>query len=305
MKLTKALALAIGLTLCSVAFAQTRQNAAYQQYIEQYKQIAIDQMRKHHIPASITLAQAILESAAGKSDLAQRSNNHFGIKVGSSWTGPYVTHDDDRRGERFRKYDSPEQSYEDHSQFLLRDRYKPLFKLGPLDYQAWARGLKACGYATSPTYAAKLIELIELYDLHQYDEDRMGLAVGRKRNVEPVVVTPVRHQVSTVNGIRCVQSREGDTWESIAKETKIPVKKLLAFNEVDADFTLPANMNVFLAKKATKGDKQYDEYWHKVKANESMYEISQQYGIRVKNLYKLNFKDGSYIPLTGDLLRVR
>lgn len=294
----------LALAISSLTFAQ--RNTAYQQYVDQYKEAAIEQMHRYKIPASITLAQALLESGAGTSFLAKNANNHFGIKVGVGWNGPYVVRDDDRKGEHFRKYKNVEESYEDHSQFLLKDRYKRLFDLNPLDYKAWARGLKACGYATSPTYADRLINIIETYELDDYDEDRIGLRKYKKKTTpEPVPVVPTRHSVRMVNGIQCVTAREGDTWDGLAKELKITKKKLLKFNEVDDTFPPEPNMNIFLEKKAKKADTQYKDYWHKVKQGESMYSICQFYGIRIDALYKMNFKDDSYIPVTGDLLKVR
>lgn len=294
----------LALAISSLTFAQ--RNTAYQQYVDQYKEAAIEQMHRYKIPASITLAQALLESGAGTSFLAKNANNHFGIKVGVGWNGPYVVRDDDRRGEHFRKYKNVEESYEDHSQFLLKDRYKRLFDLNPLDYKAWARGLKACGYATSPTYADRLIHIIETYELDDYDEDRIGLRKYKKKTItEPAPVLPTRHSVRMVNGIQCITAREGDTWDGLAKELKIAKKKLLKFNEVDDTFPPEPNMNIFLEKKAKKADTQYKDYWHKVKQGESMYSICQFYGIRIDALYKMNFKDDSYIPVTGDLLKVR
>ena len=294
----------LALAISSLTFAQ--RNTAYQQYVDQYKEAAIEQMHRYKIPASITLAQALLESGAGTSFLAKNANNHFGIKVGVGWNGPYVVRDDDRKGEHFRKYKNVEESYEDHSQFLLKDRYKRLFDLNPLDYKAWARGLKACGYATSPTYADRLINIIETYELDDYDEDRIGLRKYKKKTTpEPVPVVTTRHSVRMVNGIQCVTAREGDTWDGLAKELKIAKKKLLKFNEVDDTFPPEPNMNIFLEKKAKKADTQYKDYWHKVKQGESMYSICQFYGIRIDALYKMNFKDDSYIPVTGDLLKVR
>ena len=280
------------------SFATAQKNAAYQQYIDKYKDAAIEQMRRYKIPASITLAQALLESGAGSSYLATHANNHFGIKVSSDWSGPHVKQDDDRKNEKFRKYKNVADSYEDHSKFLLKDRYKRLFDLDPMDYKAWARGLKACGYATSPTYANRLITIIETYELDDYDEDRVGLR-------KPVIETPTRHAIAMVNGIPCVQMRNGDTWDALAKEVKIAKKKLLKFNEVDEDFTPPVGMNIFLNKKAKKADAQYKDTWHKVKSEESMYTIAQFYGIQLNALYKINFKDDDYIPATGDLLKVR
>lgn len=302
MRYLRFLLVTVCVTISSFAFAQ--KNAAYQQYIDKYKNVAIDQMRRHRIPASITLAQALFESGAGSSYLATRANNHFGIKVGTGWDGKYVTRDDDKKSERFRKYKTVEESYEDHSLFLKRDRYKKLFDLDPQDYKGWARGLKACGYATLPTYANRLITIIETYELYDYDEDIFGLR-RKKKWVEPEVVQTARHSVTTLNGKRCVVVKQGDTWDALAKEVRIPKKKLLKFNEVDEDFVLPVGMNVFLEKKAAKADAQYKDTWHKVKSGESMYSISQAYGIGLRNLYKMNFKDDDYIPATGDLLKVR
>lgn len=285
-----------------LSFAQ--RNSTYQQYIDKYKDAAVEQMRRHHIPASITLAQALLESGAGQSYLAKQANNHFGIKVGIGWDGPYVRRDDDQKNERFRKYKNVAESYEDHSLFLQQNRYQRLFDLDPLDYKAWARGLKACGYATSPTYANRLITIIETYELSDLDEDRLGLG-KKKKYVEPAYVPSTRHSVVLVNGKQCVVAREGDTWQALAKETHLSKKKLLKLNEVNESFVPTVGMNIFLEKKAKKADKQYKGVWHKVQTGESMYSICQQYGIQLASLYKMNFKDETYTPVAGDLLKVR
>ena len=154
---------------CLAAQAQTR-NKQYESYIKQYRKLAVEEMKKYRIPASITLAQGLLESGAGQSVLARKSNNHFGIKCGGDWTGKTVSHDDDARGECFRAYKHPKQSYEDHSKFLAgRPRYASLFRLKITDYKGWAKGLKKAGYATNPRYAEQLIDIIELYDLDKYD----------------------------------------------------------------------------------------------------------------------------------------
>ena len=299
----KCVLLACGLLLSCLSNAQ--KNVVYQQYIDQYSDMAVEQMRRYKIPASITMAQAILESGAGRSYLATKANNHFGIKVSSGWNGGYVKRDDDRKDEKIRKYKNVEDSYEDHSKFLLKDRYKRLFDLDPLDYKGWARGLKACGYATLPTYANRLIDIIETYELHELDEDRHGLKRKKKKKTEVEYVAPQKHAVMLVNGKQCVVARQGDTWESIAKELKVSKRKLLKYNETTDDYALPAGMNVFLEKKAKKADTKYKDYWHKVKSGESMYGIAQYYGIRLENLYKMNFKDDSYLPIAGDLLKVR
>lgn len=305
MRYLRIFAFICSMTVLATSFAQ--RNSTYQQYIENYKQAAIDQMRRHHIPASITLAQALLESGAGRSYLATQANNHFGIKVGMGWTGPYMTRDDDRKGEHFRKYKNAEESYEDHSLFLQQPRYKRLFSLDPQDYKGWARGLKACGYATLPTYAERLITIIETYELNDYDEDRFGFRKKKKNSdYTPVpVVKKAKRPVKLVNGIQCVVAASGDTWESLAKEMKISKKKLLKFNETSEDYPVPVGMNVFLAKKAKKADSMYKGQWHKIRSGESMYSISQFYGVRLENLYKMNFKDATYIPVAGDLLKVR
>lgn len=289
--------------------AQMKKNTAYQNYIDQYKSLAIEQMHEHHIPASITLAQALFESAAGNSALAKRSNNHFGIKCHSDWKGKRTYHDDDRKDDCFRVYPSVRDSYEDHSRFLLRSRYSRLFTLDPLDYKGWARGLKACGYATLPIYAERLINVIELYELYRYDED----SHGKHSNLTPDIITSTsRHQLYIVNGLDCIVARDGDTWESISKELKackikISARKLRSYNEADRHYFPATGTNIFLEKKLKHGDRDMysKDYWHKVKAGESMYSISQQYGIRIKYLYKLNYRKADYVPQEGDLLRVR
>lgn len=284
-------------------FSQVKKNATYQDYIEKYKDIAVEQMRTYKIPASITLAQGILESGAGRSALALRSNNHFGIKCGSSWKGKTTKHDDDKRNECFRVYSSAEESYVDHSKFLLKARYTPLFQLNPLDYKGWARGLKACGYATSPVYAKKLIELIDTYELYLYDEDEYGVS---RRPVKYDEIKINIHKFFTNNDILCVKAIAGDTWESLSKELGVSVKKLLKFNEAETNVRINEGDLIYIQKKQKKADKKYKKNpWHKVKTGESMYSVAQLYGIRMKNLYKMNFKSPDYTPREGDLLKIR
>lgn len=294
--------------LCALSlvpsFAQQR-NSVYEAYIERYKDIAVEQMHRHKIPASITLAQGLLESGAGRSDLAQKSNNHFGIKRGNDWQGPTVTHNDDRHGEHFRKYKTVEEGYEDHSRFLLRERYQRLFRLDILDYKGWARGLKACGYATSPVYADRLIGIIELYKLYELDEDPNNPRIIIPE-YEPTPEVHLNYRAITVNnGIRCTIARQNDTWDAIAQALRVPLDRLLDFNEAVEEIPLSEGDFVYLAKKATKGPKEMKGKWHKVTADDSMFSIAQRYGIRLRNLYKLNYKDDDYQPLPGDLLRVR
>jgi len=281
--------------VCLVLQAQTR-NKQYESYIKQYRDLAVEEMKKYHIPASITLAQGLLESGAGQSTLARKSNNHFGIKCGSDWRGKTVRHDDDARGECFRAYKHPKQSYEDHSKFLAnRPRYAFLFKLKITDYKGWARGLKKAGYATNPRYADQLIDIIELYDLHKYDTK--GGLKWMKENPNP-------HQTYIANGLVYIVVRAGDSWKSISKELDISQKKLRKYNDLYKGYTLQVGDILYLEKKNKKASKEY--IVHVLRSGESMYSISQKYGIRLKNLYKLNKMDADDpAPEVGTILRLR
>lgn len=267
-------------------------------YIHQYSDLAVEQMHLHKVPASITLSQGLLESAAGQSKLARQSNNHFGIKCGSSWKGRSVRHTDDAPNECFRAYKSARDSYEDHSLFLSRGaRYAFLFKLDVTDYKGWAKGLKKAGYATDPSYANRLISIIEDYELYKYDQP----AKKSKSKKESTFVNT--HQVYKGNGMAYVLARRGDTFKSIGKEFSISSKKLIQYNDLHAGYTLADGDIIYLCKKKTKADKPHSVYI--VKDGDSMHTIAQTYGIRLKNLYKMNKKDGEYIPEVGDRLKLR
>lgn len=279
----------------------------YQDYFDQYKELAVEQMKKYKIPASITLAQGVLESAAGKSDLATKGMNHFGIKC-KGWTGRRTYHDDDEQGECFRAYNSVYESYEDHSIFLTTSkRYSSLFQLKITDYKGWARGLKACGYATSPTYAQKLIAIIELYKLDRYDQqkhyDIFQTQHLKSQTLHTVQGAP-RH-IYAFNGNYYVKALAGDSFRSIADDLEISYKKLAKYNERDKNDVLEADEMVWLMKKAKKAPKSYKGKVHVVKAGESMYTIAQLYGIRLKSLYKLNDLPPDYMIRVGDELRLR
>jgi len=199
-------------------------------YIAMYKQIAMDEMRAYKIPASITLAQGILESSSGKSALSLRSNNHFGIKCHKGWKGEKTYHDDDEKGECFRVYDDPNNSYKDHSQFLMtRSWYDGLFELKEDDYEAWAKGLKAAGYATDKRYPAKLIDIIEKYDLYQYDEEVLGVSNKRRKK------TKVVESNSKVKATPQHNVVKGDTLYSISKKYGISVTNLKLLNKLDSN----------------------------------------------------------------------
>lgn len=295
------------LLVCTASNAQMRWNQSYQTYINQYKDLAIEQMLRYRIPASITLAQGLFESRAGQSDLARQGNNHFGIKC-HNWTGPTQYHDDDARGECFRVYQDAKQSYEDHSLFLARQsRYSRLFNLSPTDYKGWAHGLKACGYATNPQYASKLIQIIELYKLNDYDKaknyDRfMATHSGTDK---PINAEGTLHPIHIFNENYYLYAREGDTFKSIGREVNISWRKLAKYNEIDKKTILHKGDIVYLKKKRKKAPKQYKKRPHTVMPGESMYTISQKYGIRLKNLYKMNHLSPDFQIRPGVLLKVR
>lgn len=292
--------------ICASINAQMKWNSRYQAYIDQYKDLAIAEMLKYDIPASITLAQGLLESGAGMSELARKGNNHFGIKC-HDWGGATTYHDDDEEQECFRKYRDVYESYEDHSRFLARQpRYRSLFRLKRTDYKGWARGLKKCGYATSPTYANKLIGIIELYKLHKYDKatkyDRFMVSRSEVKGIAPGTNL---HQIHIYNKNYYLIARSGDTFKSIAKEVGISYKKIAKYNERDKNDTLIPGEVVYLKKKQKKADKAYKNRPHRVKAGESMYSIAQYYGIRTESLYKMNKLGPDYSLKVGDCLRVR
>ena len=287
----------------SVVAQQQKWNQRYQTYIDQYRDMAIEQMLRNKIPASITLAQGILESGAGNSELVKKGNNHFGIKC-HGWTGRTVHKDDDAKQECFRAYNNAQESYEDHSKFLTKNkRYSQLFSLPITDYKGWAHGLKACGYATNPNYAPMLINLIELYKLYEYDRAKsydkfMAQNSGHRQD-------GFLHPIHIYNKNYFLQARKGDTFKSIGKEIGISGKKIAKYNERDYNSPLVENEMIWLKKKQKKAEASYKKRPHRVKAGESMYSIAQYYGIRLKSLYKMNKLSPDYELRIGDELRVR
>ena len=303
----KANILGLALLCCLPMGAQMRWNQTYQTYINQYKDLAIEQMLRYRIPASITLAQGLFESAAGRSDLVRQGNNHFGIKC-HNWTGPTQYHDDDARGECFRVYQDARDSYEDHSKFLaLQPRYARLFQLSQRDYKGWARGLKACGYATNPQYANKLIQIIELYKLNEYDKAKRydRFMAAHSGTDQPVNAEGLLHPIHIFNKNYYLYAREGDTFKSIGKEVGISWRKLARYNERDKHTILRKGDIIYLKKKRSKAPKQYKGRPHVIKPGESMYVISQKYGIRLEKLYKMNHLDPNIPVSIGTRLRVR
>ena len=294
------IALACCLMVVLSASAQ-RKLTSYNNYIKQYAPLAVEQMKRHNVPASITLAQGLLESGAGMSTLSVKSNNHFGIKCGNGWRGRSVRANDDAPNECFRAYRKVEDSYEDHSLFLVgNQRYASLFRLKKTDYKGWARGLKKAGYATDPSYANKLITIIETYDLYKYDNDGMSKREARKwqklLKKKPWLANP--HEVLIANGLAYVVARDGDTFQLLGGEFDISWKKLVKYNDLQRDYTLEEGDIIYLKEKNKKTVA--DVIYHEVCEGDSMHSISQIYGVRLKTLYKLNVMADDHIPEVGE-----
>ena len=296
--------LSLALFLLSVLIAGA-QNRYYVQYIEQYRDIAIEQMLKWKVPASITLAQGLLESAAGQSTLATQGNNHFGIKC-HGWSGRTIYRDDDLKNECFRAYSSAYESFEDHSKFLATgQRYKSLFSLKMTDYKGWARGLKAAGYATNPRYAQSLIDIVENYNLNQYDRAKSYDKFMVERSHDGSVNGQPLHPIYLYNKNYYIYARQGDTFRSLADEIGISYRRLARYNERDKRDALEPGEIIWLKKKQKKAPKEYKKIPHVVQSGESMYSIAQKYGIRLESLYKLNRLSPDYSIQVGDQLRLR
>ena len=311
---------------------QQRTRITREEYIDRYKRIAVAHMERYGIPASITMAQGILESDCGNSFLSMSSNNHFGIKCKSNWTGERVYHDDDEKGECFRKYQSVEESYADHAQFLdSQQRYDSLFAYSPTDYKSWARGLKAAGYATAPDYAERLIRIIEESRLYLLDKDdglRMYASqtgntadgekwfadqssVGVMQNgdrIDPddfrVTITARNgYNIYVSNGLYYVIAKDGDTYASIGEVFRLSARNLRSFNDRKSGEEPAKGDIVFIRKK----NKQWEgnTQAHTVLDGETLYSISQSYGIRLKSLAKLNKLKPTSEVQKGDRIKLK
>ena len=308
-------------------------------YIERFAALAVGEMYRSGVPASITLAQGMLESGNGLSELALKGNNHFGIKCHSGWKGATIFHDDDKKGEGFRKYSDPEFSYRDHSDFLrYRDRYKFLFDLDITDYKGWAHGLKKAGYATDPSYPKKLIKIIEDYRLYEYDVKSYAFSQSddvrkdpARRNdrktqetysefppkspsqIEQVqTVTqkqkeyfhfPVSREMYSQNGVPFVYSVEGETYRSIAKSYGLFFREILRFNDLKRDAPLRPGTVVYLQAKKKKAAKGVE--MHFIDGNETLREISQRYAVRLSSIYRINGFPPEFVARPGDCVRLR
>jgi LysM repeat protein len=295
-------------------------------YIEKYKDLAISEMRRTGVPASITLAQGMIESDFGRSTLAREGNNHFGIKCHGDWTGQVIRHNDDRRNECFRKYRQVEESYYDHSDFLRNgSRYTSLFSLSPTDYKGWARGLKQAGYATNPDYANMLIRNIEKNNLYYYDkpkstgeEPELAAAPYREpetairvsnegpgeRPADGTIALPSRSQrVMENNRIQYIIVKEGETPGMLEEEFQMLKWELSKYNELSSDFTPKPGQMLYLQPKRDKAEPGRET--HSVSEGDTMYSISQKYGMKVRKLYEYNRMAEGEEPVAGTKVWLR
>ena len=304
----------VGLVVAGIAIAAVDINAAREEYIAKYSSLAVSEMERTGVPASITLAQGLLESGAGRSTLATKAHNHFGIKCGKAWTGAKTYHDDDAPQECFRSYSRDEDSFKDHSDFLrYYDRYKFLFDLETTDYKGWCYGLKQAGYATDPAYAPKLIDLIEKYDLTRFDKGAV-VAVESPDKLEKAVILPARYDeqfrfslertVYQKNGVACIYSVAGDTYESIALIYDLFPREILRFNDLKKTEDLLPGTVVYIQSKKSKAAKGLDKYIVG-EDGESLREISQRFAVKMRSIERRNkLKKGE--PLVQEqVLRLR
>lgn len=289
------IAIILPLILISCKTARYTPTASYgsrSDYIAKYSDIAITEMRRTGIPASIKMAQAILESGGGNSRLAREGNNHFGIKC-HEWSGRRIYHDDDKRNECFRSYRNPEDSFRDHSEFLTtRSRYASLFELDPYDYKAWARGLRAAGYATNPNYDRLLIRIIEENELYMLDRGVIAVAGQQPAaSIEPWSEPAPPHstgrEIRIRNRIKYIIAQEGDTYRSITAEMGLMNWELSRYNDISPSSGINAGDIIYLQPKRNRAARGSEI--HTVRTGETMHFISQLYGIKLDRLLRRNF----------------
>ena len=310
MKKTVFILLSIVLSALSYGNDGNQKKLSKQEYIELYKENAIKSMQAFKIPASITMAQAILESGSGNSELAQKANNHFGIKCHKEWDGKKVFHDDDSKNECFRKYQTVYESFEDHSKFLTtRDRYSFLFSLDISDYKEWAHGLKKAGYATNPKYAQLLIKIIEENNLQELDKAVLtGVQVSAVKQVESAEETSVKSAASLafedlpeINNVKYVIAGPDDSYLGLARKYEMMLWQIHKYNDSDKNSDLEPGSRVFLKPKKSRSKKEY----HTAQQGETMHDISQQYAVKLKKLYKYNDMNPGDKPVSGSKIKLR
>ncbi|HLP32160.1 MAG TPA: LysM peptidoglycan-binding domain-containing protein [Bacteroidia bacterium] len=297
--------------VCLTAFsiwgkAQNVAKTTTEQYIQQYKDVAIAEMKRSRIPASITLAQGILESGNGNSRLATEANNHFGIKCKKEWTGRTLYEDDDAPQECFRAYPTAEDSYRDHSDFLVKSaRYAFLFDLAPTDYKGWAEGLKKAGYATNPNYPQLLINFIEKHNLQQYD--------GGELNIQPALPAPVTEKKEEIkpvpapaalkewNNLPVTIAAKGESYAQIALRNDMMVWQIFKYNDIKRGANPRSGDTLYLKPKFNKGK----VATYEVQFGDNMYRISQRFAIKLKSLYKLNKMEFGTEPMWGEVLNLQ
>lgn len=312
------------LLLIALLPAALQAQSMQEKYIQTYSSIAVSEMLRSGVPASITLAQGILESGAGQSRLATEGNNHFGIKCHKGWTGRSMRHTDDAPNECFRAYDEPGDSFRDHSDFLrYRDRYKFLFDLDRTDYKGWAYGLKQAGYATDPQYAAKLIKYIEDYDLARFDvvsqEQEAVLPEAPNKIEEPQSIESsaggafepseafhfsLSRQLYSLNGIPFVYAMEGETYASIAKSYHLFKWEILRYNDVSKDRVLDPGSIVYLQAKKNQAPEGLEKYIVS-EDGEDFHAICQRFGVKEKAIVKLNGLETPVQLREGDEIKLR
>ncbi len=289
----------------SALWAQNRYTR--EQYINKYKDWAVEDMKKSGVPASIKLAQGILESNSGNSQLAIEANNHFGIKCHTNWDGERVFHHDDARNECFRKYKNALESFEDHSLFLTsRDRYATLFDLETTDYKGWAHGLSKAGYATNPNYAQILIRIIEENELYLLDQDISSTSkhYARRKDKSSLVIDPYSKRITEYNnGVRYVRLQPGDTFEELSHMFKLKSWELPNYNDLKPNADISQYSILYIENKRRNAHPDFKT--HIVAEGESLHDISQQYGVRLNRLYYFNNLRGGEEPRPGDRINLR
>lgn len=294
----------ISLTGSNSLWAQTLNESEL--YLQRFGPVAVEQMKKYGIPASITLAQGLLESGRGTSKLATIGNNHFGIKADDRWKGDTIRSFDNGRWCTFRKYKDAGKSYEDHSRFLCENsRYDFLFELEITDYKRWAKGLKDAYYAEDREYDKKLIGIIERYELDQYDSNCKNRRKADRQTEQTAKESGgSEREILKANGLLYVIARDGDTFKSLSKELGVSKRKIRKYNDLYKGYSFKEGDIVYLNNKNNKAVKGYN--FHTTKKGESLYTISQVYGIKLKSLYRMNPQFESYTTLkVGDVVRLR